>query len=162
MEVWKYIKDYEGLYAISNKGRVMSFHSGKERILKFGIDTNGYRYVQLSKNGIQKNYLIHRLVAEAFIDNQKNLPCVNHKDENKKNNKIENLEWCTQLYNIRYGKPKGRKKKAVISINKVTGDKVRFNSIAEAQEKGYDIGAIVKCCKGERKTHKECYWEYIN
>ena len=101
-EIWKDIKNYEGHYQVSNLSRVKSIKFGKEIILKQNI-RGGYYYVRLYKNGIVKNYFVHRLVAEAFIPNPNNYPCVNHKDENKLNNIIENLEWCSVLYNNTYG-----------------------------------------------------------
>jgi len=104
-ETWEDIKGYEGLYQISNLGRVKSlpkFYQG-EKILKSREDKYGYLYINLIKNKVKKSYKIHRLVAIAFISNNNNYPCVNHKDENKLNNNIDNLEWCTVTYNNRYG-----------------------------------------------------------
>ena len=101
-EIWKDIKDYEGHYQVSNLSRVKSIKFGKEIILKQNI-RRGYYYVGLSKNGITKNYFVHRLVAQAFLPNPNNYPCVNHKDENKLNNNVENLEYCSVLYNNTYG-----------------------------------------------------------
>ena len=116
-EIWKEIEGYEGLYEVSNLGRVRSldreqFQIGnggsyfkriyKGRILKFKIDYHGYYRVHLSVNGERKHYLVHRLVAEAFIPNPNNLPCVNHKDEDKTNNSVDNLEWCDVAYNNAY------------------------------------------------------------
>ena len=99
-EIWKDIEGYEGLYQISTMGRVKSLR--RNIILRQGI-TNGYERVVLSTNNIPKGYSIHRLVANAFIPNPDNLPQVNHKDENKANNRVDNLEWCTQKYNVNYG-----------------------------------------------------------
>lgn len=101
-EIWRDVKDYEGHYQVSNLSRVKSIKFGKEIIMKQNI-RRGYYYVGLSKNGKVKNFQVHRLVAEAFIDNPDNLPCVNHKDENKLNNIVENLEYCSVLYNNTYG-----------------------------------------------------------
>lgn len=113
-EIWKDIKGYENLYQVSNfgnvrpKARIVESKNGvvKEingKILKKWEDKKGYLYVSLCKNGESKNYTVHRLVLTAFIENKDNLPCINHKDENKQNNKLENLEWCTYLYNSNYG-----------------------------------------------------------
>ena len=100
MEIWKDIKGYEGLYQISNLGNVKSL---KNKIyLKPSIHKKGYLHCGLSKKGKRKQCFIHRLVAETFIDNPYKLPCVNHKDCNPKNNKIENLEWCTYKDNNNY------------------------------------------------------------
>lgn len=99
-EIWRDIKDYEGLYQVSNKGRVMNCRNGK--ILKPMKNSSGYIYVRLSRDGFMKNYLVHRLVAMAFIPNPDNLPFINHKDEVKTNSCVENLEWCTAKYNLEY------------------------------------------------------------
>ena len=107
MEEWRYIKGYEGKYQISNYGRVKSLKNSKgnyrEKIMNPNDDTHGYLKVNLSKNNKKKTYKIHRLVAIHFIDNPNNYECVNHKDENKQNNRVENLEWCTKKYNTNYG-----------------------------------------------------------
>lgn len=112
-EIWKPIIGYEGLYEISNLGRVKSlpkYHktrfSGyikKCKILKPRIDSYGYLMVALCKDKKQKNFLIHRLVAKHFIANPNNYDSINHKDECKTNNNVNNLEWCTRYYNNNYG-----------------------------------------------------------
>ena len=106
-ERWKDIKDYEGLYQVSDLGRVKSLPRNgtikKSRILSKCYDKNGYQIVSLSKNGIHKTFKVHRLVAETFIPNIDNLSQINHKDENKQNNNVNNLEWCDVTYNINYG-----------------------------------------------------------
>lgn len=105
LEIWKDIKDYEGLYQVSNMGRVKSlnYHNTKEeRILKQNI-VRGYYQVCFSVNKKRKYYRVNRLVAQAFLPNPNNYPCVNHKDENPKNNIVSNLEWCDVKYNINYG-----------------------------------------------------------
>ena len=121
-EEWRTIKDYEGLYEISNMGRVKSlpkcaftsnpyftgYRHTKEKILKGGTTKLGYKTVTLRKNGKGKFIYIHRLVAEAFIPNPNDLPEVNHKDENPANNCVDNLEWCTHIYNGNYGTVKKR------------------------------------------------------
>lgn len=110
MEEWKDIKGYEGKYQVSSCGRVKSLSNNKtrkERILKPNIDNKGYKTVCLCMNGNVKRFLIHRLVAIAFIPNPNNCPIINHMDENSKNNHVSNLEWCTYKYNNNYGtKPK--------------------------------------------------------
>ena len=115
-EIWKDKKNYEGHYQVSNFGRVKSIKFGKEKILKQSI-RHGYYCVVLSKNGILKNYFVHRLVAEAFIDNPDNLPQVNHKDECKTNNIVSNLEWCDRKYNINYGTRTEKCSKKCINIH---------------------------------------------
>jgi hypothetical protein len=107
-EIWKDVDGYEGYYQVSSFGRVRSldrvvnnhFYGG--RILCLASDSDGYKVVGLHKNG-SKTVKVHRLVAQAFIPNPQNLPEVNHKDENKKNNFYNNLEWCTTKYNLTYG-----------------------------------------------------------
>jgi hypothetical protein len=112
-EIWKPIPGYEGYYEVSNTGKVRSLtrtvimKDGKPRPIK-GRElkpkiNNGYPTVNLSKNGTVKTIRIHRLVALTFIPNPDNLPIINHKDENKQNNNVNNLEWCTYEYNNNYG-----------------------------------------------------------
>ena len=112
-EIWKDIVGYKGLYQISNKGRVKSLerysYKGnrsiqklKGRILKASIRKDNYLTVVLRKDGKSTSYLVHRLVAQAFIPNSYNYNVINHKDENKQNNDIRNLEWCSSLYNNTY------------------------------------------------------------
>lgn len=113
-ELWKNIQGYEGLYQISNFGRVKSFRKStkyscqSEFILKPSVANTGYAQVCLYANGTRKKFLVHRLVAGAFIPNPDNLPQINHKDENRLNNHISNLEWCTPEYNNAYGSAKIR------------------------------------------------------
>ena len=120
-EVWKDIEGYEGLYQISNLGRVKSLERNKkhsyngiahlkEKILK-PLNINNYQRVILRKENNPKNKFIHRLVAEAFISNPNNYPYINHKDENPKNNIVSNLEWCTHKYNMNYGTINQRRSK---------------------------------------------------
>ena len=101
MEIWKNIKNYEGLYQISNLGNIKSLI--KNKILKPYINKkNGYAYIGLHKNKNIKVIRIHRLVAINFIPNPNNFPIVNHKNGVRNDNRVENLEWCTQRYNIIY------------------------------------------------------------
>lgn len=105
-QCWKDIPGYQALYQVSNTGRVRSLNynrTGKIKILKQRKDKLGYRSVFLCKDGKLKKYSVHRLVALAFIPNPNNYPIINHKDENKINNTVWNLEWCTQEYNNNYG-----------------------------------------------------------
>lgn len=113
-ELWMPVEGYDGRYIVSNQGRVMSLprsRRGKRgaptpmvgRILKQTNDHSGYPKVCLRDGKCSRNHLVHRLVAEAFIPNPKHLPCINHKDENKENNSVSNLEWCTVAYNNSYG-----------------------------------------------------------
>ena len=111
LEVWKDIKGYEGKYQVSNLGRVKSLPKytyprgypqlRKEKIMKPSYVGKDRNYLALKLND-GKQYKVHRLVAEAFIPNPDNLPMVNHKDENPTNNCVDNLEWCTNSYNVKY------------------------------------------------------------
>lgn len=102
-EEWRDIEGYEGLYMVSNFGRVVSFQGCNPRIMKLGMTHKGYQCVGLQKEKQHKTCVVHRLVAKAFIPNSDNLPQVNHKDECKTNNRVDNLEWCTDKYNHNYG-----------------------------------------------------------
>ena len=166
-EIWKDIEGYENIYQISNLGRVKSLprktgnQFGKnERILKYFINTKGYFQVDLYKNNKCKRFLIHRLVAEAFLENPNNLPYINHKDENKQNNYIENLEWCTAKYNSNYGTRNSRLSSPVICVelNKI------YNSIKEASEDLNIQQAHISGCCTKRKhyiTAGGYHWQYI-
>ena len=167
----KIIDGYEN-YTISDEGYVTNELTGK--ILKGKFAGRGYRVVNLFKDGKFKNHYIHRLVAIAFLPNPDNLPEVNHKDEDKTNNKVENLEWCTAKENANYGtrnerlgknQPKIKKKnngnsKAVLGINLKNGLILEYPSAAEAQRNGFNRGDLSECCLGRRKTHKGFKWKY--
>ena len=105
-EIWKDIIGYEGLYQISNLGNVKRITKNC-KILKQSDNRNGYKLVGLCKNNKRKNYYIHRLVAIAFIENKENYKEINHKDNNKSNNIVDNLEWCNRNYNVKYSYDKG-------------------------------------------------------
>ena len=120
-EIWKDISGYEGLYQISNLGNVKSLNysrTGKERILKPGTDKDGYLLVTLYKNRNKRPFKIHRLVAKAFIPNPDNKSDVNHKDENKTNNCVDNLEWMTRMENNNFGTRNERISKSVLQFTK--------------------------------------------
>lgn len=105
-EIWRPVKNYEGYYEISNLGRLISLNyrkNGSKHFLKTNINSNGYEQVRLNVNKIGKNKKIHRLVAESFIENTDNKKCVNHKDSNRCNNRLDNLEWCTHSENTIHG-----------------------------------------------------------
>lgn len=124
-EIWKAVKGYEGLYEVSNLGNVRSLDRPfknkqgiairKGRILTpFYEEQKGYYQVRLSKDGKNKTHRIHRLVASAFLDNPHNYTDVNHKDEVKTNNNVDNLEWCTRKYNNNYGTKPERTRKSMM------------------------------------------------
>lgn len=151
-EEWKEIKGFEGIYEVSNLGRI-------RRYLKPAINNLGYKHLALMKNATdeKKEYLLHRLVAEAFIPNPDNLPYINHKDENPSNNHVDNLEWCTQKYNVNYGTSiERRKHKRSKKIIQLTLDDVPlriFSSLTSTKEYGFNPAHVSSCCKGKRKSH---------
>ena len=172
-EVWKDIKGYEGRYQISNSGRLKSYLQDRENgKIKTGNETKkGYLTALLyAEDGTSKWTPIHRLVASAFIENPDGLPQVNHKDENKKNNRADNLEWCTNDYNVNYGTRNERTarsnmccettSKKVCSVDQ-NGRVVHYDSIGEAERQtGNSHCNIVRALKGRRKTCGNLQWFY--
>lgn len=133
-EIWKDIRDYEGLYQVSNLGNVRSLrynHTEKIKLLKQGVNKKGYKYVRLFKNGKGKTHIVHRLVAMSFIPNPNNLPIVNHIDECKSNNMVSNLEWCTLVYNNAYGT---RNKRISKSLKGKTHSKETKKKMSESRD----------------------------
>lgn len=166
-----------GLYQISNLGRIKSLpksmangkgnYHRKERILKPISQNNGYFSVTLYKHKKGVIYYIHKLVAQAFIPNPDNLPCVNHKDENKHNNLTNNLEWCTHEYNLNYGTRNRSISQAMINnplqskpvICIETG--VIYPSMQEVERLlKIHNSHICDCCKGKRRRAGGYHWKY--
>lgn len=161
-EIWKDIKNYEGIYQISNIGRVKNLK--KNKILST-LKTGRYNHLSLSKNGIVKNHSIHRLVAEAFISNPNNYKYINHKDENTRNNNANNLEWCSQSYNINYGTRKEKvKNKLSISINQydMNNNFIKKWDCMQDAIRFYNNYHICNVCKGTRKSANGYIWKYNN
>lgn len=164
MEIWRDIEGYPN-YQVSSEGRVKSLKYGKEKILKNIKNNTGYLSVNLCKEGKIKHYLIHRLVAYAFMNNPDNLPQVNHKDENKTNNRVENLEYCDSRYNTNFGtrneKIAERKTKRILQFT-LDGELVRkWDSITQVErELGFYDGYISSCCKGKHKSAYGFKWHY--
>ncbi|MDF2543471.1 MAG: hypothetical protein K0S47_3189 [Herbinix sp.] len=152
-EIWKDVVGQEGNYKISNIGRIFSIKTNKIR--KPCSDKNGYQCVDLSINGIKYKAKIHRLVATAFIENPLNLPLVNHIDEHKANNTVENLEWCNNQYNIRYSQSK-----KIRGINIKTGKAILFEAQIDCRAKGFDHRGITRNINGITKQYKGYVWEY--
>ena len=163
-ENWKAIAEYEGLYEVSDLGRVKSLgndKSRKEKILKPQKDTGGYLLVSLYKDGHKKQLLVHRLVAEAFIKNPNNLETINHKDEDKTNNTVSNLEWMSREDNVAYSQPQWAKR-SVQMFDKSTGELLAtFYSTREAERvTGIAQSNIRSCCNGKRKSAGGYIWRY--
>lgn len=154
-EIWKHINGYED-YMVSNLGRVKSLKRGKEKILVPLPNGKGYYKVCLWRNGSQKSFKIHRLVAEAFLDNPNNLPIINHRDENKQNNAVSNLEWCNEKYNHIYS---CSKKVGCYSNGKLI--KI-YDVMRDAEKDGFKKSAICNCCKRKLNKHHGYQWAYIN
>lgn len=161
--MWKDVVGYEGLYLVNNEGVIKNYRG---RILKEGYNGYGrtqYKKVTLTKDGERKDLLIHRLVAEAFIPNPNNLPVVNHKDGNRLNNTIKNLEWCTQQYNIRsYHNNRQSKQVYCKELD------MYFNGVTHAQNYLRSIGypkaarsLISANCLGKIPHAYKMHWEYV-
>lgn len=174
-EVWKPVPGYDGLYEISNHGKVKSlerkmpyqnsFRAVPERILKTNIINGGYVQVTLQKGRRRKSLLVHRLVAESFIQNPQNLPQVNHIDGNKLNNRSDNLEWCTAKENISHAlENRLRSAAAPVDMLSINGVLLRtFRSAREAEKQtGINHVHIYCCCSGKRnrKTAGGYVWKY--
>lgn len=176
-EIWKDIKGFEGLYQASNFGRIKSLERHvkhnlvgklliKEKIRKTNITTAGYEYVVLAKDGKNKTYLVHRIIAETFIPNPNNKECVNHIDENKSNNNITNLEWCDYTYNNTYKNIHLRRKtdnvvRKIIQYDLDMNEIKRWNNITDAANYfNAKTSNIIKCCKGERNHCCGFKWRY--
>ena len=178
MEEWRDIPGYECLYKVSNLGRIKR----NGRLKTFRLDRGGYLTVWLCKDSEQKNYKVHRLVAQAFIPNPNNKLTVNHIDGYKQNNAVENLEWATHSENIIHANKTGLRtvteaqRRAARETGKKTCELNRrhrpvfcriddvcheFESVREgARFVSGNASAIVRCCKGKAKTYKGYEWGY--
>ena len=163
--MWVAINGYENIYEINELGEVRRIETGN--VLKGHLSSDGYRRIGLTVSGKTKLFLVHRLVANAFIPNPNNYPCVNHKDENKSNNSINNLEWCTYRYNLNFGTRNIRanhsRKKPILQFSK-NGDFIReWDSVTDLKgATGMDISHVSSCCRGKRKTANGYRWQYKN
>ena len=179
-EIWKPIVGYENEYEVSNLGNVKHLANLKQEYSKYYIptkkdkilkatDSHGYKTVILIKNNTSKRVYVHRLVAQAFIPNPNNLPQVNHKDEKKTNNKVDNLEWCSSKYNANYGTRNEKMKK--IKLEKYAKKVIKYDlngkfiaeyeSIEDTARKNNVTGqAITRCCKGKLKKCKNYIFKF--
>ena len=185
IEIWKTAvydgEIYEGLYKVSNLGRILSLNykrTGKAKLRNPVEKSNGYLQVGFSKNKKTKTCYVHRLIAETFLPNPENLPEVNHKDEDKTNNFVflnedgsvdkekSNLEWCDRKYNNNYGTRTERfiktMSKKVLQFSK-TGEFIReWESTMECGRNGFCQSHVAACCRGERKSHKGFLWMFAD
>lgn len=175
MEKWKSVVGYEDLYEVSDLGNVRSVpHKGKNNriyggnLRKQGTNIWGYKHVVLNKDNKEKTKTVHRMVAEAFIPNPDNLPCINHKDEDKTNNRLENLEWCSYQYNATFGTKLERqaikKSMPVIGTDKDGNEHWYASSYAatEALTGKRQRSHITDCCNGKRRIAYGMTWRYEN
>lgn len=164
-EIWKPIRDYEGLYEISNLGRIKSLRNNI--ILKNSNSSNGYFTVALCKKGEQKTAVVHRLVALHFIPNDNLIKSeINHIDENRHNNIFSNLEWCTRSENNNHGSRIEKQAKSLwkpILVIFPNGEKKKFPSSKQAAEElNLSASKISSCLIGQQKTHKGYSFERAN
>lgn len=173
-EVWTSINGYEDIYEVSDHGRIRSVdrydaagHRRKGRMMAQSYDSYGYKTLKLSKDGKVTTFKVHRLVALNFIDNDdpEKKTTVNHINEVKDDNRVENLEWMCPKENSRYGNAQIRsgqgRRKPVKGTHLETGEIIRFDSATEAGKHGFGRANITSCCTGNLEHHKGYRWEYI-
>ena len=175
-EIWKDIQGYEGLYMVSCYGRIKSVEryvsiykcnkrKVKPRIIKQSKDTKGYKTVTLQKDGKCHRRRVHRLVAQAFLENPDNLECVNHKNGNKEDNRLGNLEWCTYSENIIHAY-KNKLNNRARPVECLLDGKVikRYESARDAEKDGFSNQLIAHCCnkKYRHKKHGGYEWRYAD
>lgn len=170
-EIWKDIPNYQGLYQVSNYGKIRSLdhysnnHFYKGRVLKPYGNGKGYLLVKLCKNGHIKAFQVHRIVANAFLPNRNKKLQVNHLNENKKDNEVTNLEWCTAKQNSNYGTRNKRisiaESRKVKQLGKA-GNLIKiWPSLSEAERHGFGRGHLSDCALGKRKSASGYKWEYV-
>lgn len=176
MEIWKPIKGYEGLYEISSFGQIKRLEAEifgnwgqkkiwKEKILKKSHDKDGYETICLCKDGKRKTYKVHRLVANAFIKNPFNFYQINHKDENKTNNNVGNLEWCDNKYNANFGtrnyRISNKKSKSILQFDLNNNLIKKWNNAKEiCNELKFNYWYILSACRGKYKSAYNYIWTY--
>lgn len=174
-EIWKNIEGFEGIYQVSNLGRIKSLdrvdslgHHRSERILKSGTDEDGYQLARLFKNGKAKMFKVHRLVYAAFCGEIPDGMQVNHINEDKSDNRLENLNLMTPKENCNWGthieKIIKALSKPVVGYDEQGNVVVTFSSTQEAGRNGYCSGNISACCNGKKhfKTCRGLTWKYLN
>lgn len=191
IEIWQEINGFEN-YAVSNFGNVKSIERlaphprardgvalKREHLLKPFLNHKGYLMVKLYNDNQMKSIAVHRLVANAFVENPLSLPCVNHKDENKQNNCVDNLEWCTNDYNVHYGTAIKRKSKSLreseahkryserrckrVEQTDMNGNVIKiWKSVVSVSAGGFDDSSVIACCKGRKESYKGYKWKYHN
>lgn len=163
MEIWKQVKDYE-MYEISNFGRLKkNYKNGKTKILKADVINGGYLRYTLSKNGVTKRFIAHRLVAMHFIANPNGYSDINHIDNNRQNNVVTNLEWCTPKMNAEHREKQYRNAKAkfIYQYDKEKGLIAIYKSSREcARLTGFSKSAVQEWCAGKVKPKNEYIWSY--
>ena len=175
-EEWRDIKDYEGLYKISNRGNIISNKGNQIKQLKHSFNKFGYQITTLRKNNNPKVFYVHRLVAQAFIPNPDNKPCIDHINTDKTDNRVENLRWCTQKENcnnqttienyknrIFFQSEKHPNSKPILQFSK-DGEFIRKWNCAADVEREMNIYAtnITACCKEIQKTAYGYKWGYVD
>lgn len=176
LEIWKPVVNYKGYYEVSNKGSVRSLDrmiaskNGstakiKGKILKQS-NVYGYLKITLSKDGMTHDYQVHRIVASAFIPNLKNKPQVNHINEIKTDNRVENLEWMTAKENINHGTAISRRvakyMKKVKGTHIHTGRQIFYRSLMDAEKDGFSSTGIYNSCIKNRTHHFGYVWQYLS
>ena len=192
MEIWKPIKGFEEFYDVSNYGlirskdRIKKLSFGRQgilrgKILKLQPNSRGYLRIQLyNKRGEKTYFFVHRLVAQAFIENPQNLPVVNHLDFDYTNNRADNLEWTTVNGNMQYSINRGRFQrtekwrknlkrtldkvlgKSIIGTNETTGETVFYKALNDCANDGFQPSCVSNCCTGKRKHHLGFTWRFAN
>lgn len=167
MEVWKDIPGYEGKYQVSNLGRVKSLNYNRQRIeknLRIYVSEDGYARIYLSKESKKKDYLLHRIVADAFVPNPHNKSEINHINGVKSDNRAENLEWCSRSENEKHAWVSGlgtHYLRQVVQYDMQRNPLKEWESIKTAgNETGIERRNINACCQGKRKTAGGYIWRY--